>query len=177
MCDVCVGSLGIRCPVVPSCPNSCPRPFPRPYPIVLSASSDRPGARPAGQASWCESVVQMVCYVLCVIYAIRAVGSEYVKIGISTKSGMGRIADMQTGCPFELVLIAEADWPHSEERRIHAHLKRLGRHARGEWFQRGGETDKLIDLLRDGHTGLEAWIKRSRYSRRKWATTSRSHAR
>ena len=96
------------------------------------------------------------------IYAIRAVGTPFVKLGVSVGIGhkMQRIATLQTGCPFELVLIAQADWPNIEERRIHSRLKRLGLHARGEWFKDEGETNVIIDLLRDGRIGLDAWHHR-----------------
>jgi len=37
------------------------------------------------------------------IYVIKAVGTEYVKIGVSAGNGFSRLAGMQTGCPFDLV--------------------------------------------------------------------------
>ena len=100
------------------------------------------------------------------IYVLRAAGSEFVKIGVSKGIGpkMVRISELQTGCPFELVLIAQADWPHIEERRIHARLKRFGLHVRGEWFIDKTETSEIIGLLRDGHIGLDAWHKRISYA-------------
>jgi Meiotically up-regulated gene 113 len=96
------------------------------------------------------------------IYAIKAVGTEYVKIGVSRGQGprMTRIGNMQVGCPFELVLVAQVDWPHREEKRIHGHLKRHGLHVRGEWFSMSQETRIIIDLMRDGRAGLDAWYKR-----------------
>jgi hypothetical protein len=94
------------------------------------------------------------------IYAIKAVGTEYVKIGVSLGGGPARIAAMQTGCPFELVLIAQAEWPHDDERRIHAHLKRLGLHVRGEWFKREGDTVAIIEMMRNGRAGMDDLHKR-----------------
>ena len=97
------------------------------------------------------------------IYVVKAVGTEYVKIGVSRGIGprMNRLLALQGGCPFELVLIAQADWPHREERRIHAHLRRNGMHVRLEWFRRAGETDIVINMLQDGKYGLADWYKRS----------------
>ena len=97
------------------------------------------------------------------IYVIKAVDTEFVKIGISN-GWRGRLKSMQTGCPFELVLIAEAEWPNREERRIHSRLRRAGLHVRGEWFKREGETNTIIELLRNGSAGLEEWKRISVYS-------------
>src|SRR3990172_105680 len=92
------------------------------------------------------------------IYAIHAVGTEYVKIGVTagTKKA-GRLSSLQTGCPFELVIVAQADWPHHQERIIHRYLKRHGLHVRGEWFMFEGRTQDLTSMMRRGRLGLQEW--------------------
>ena len=92
------------------------------------------------------------------IYAIHAVGTEYVKIGVTAaRKKLGRLSGLQTGCPFELVIVAQADWPHSVEREIHRHLKRHGLHVRGEWFKINDTTEEVLRMLRSGRIGLSAW--------------------
>ena len=62
---------------------------------------------------------------------------------------------LQIGNPSQLHLIAYADWPDSEEWRIHQFLENDW--VRGEWFTRSALANRVIDLLRDGKAGLEAW--------------------
>ena len=94
------------------------------------------------------------------IYAIRAVGTEYVKIGISnTSSGADRITALQISCPFELSFVAQAEWPDGQERCIHVHLKRTGCHVRGEWFRETGETLLVLEYMRNGKRGLAQWTE------------------
>jgi hypothetical protein len=84
------------------------------------------------------------------IYAIRAVGTDYIKFGYSTKGDASdRVAEMQTGCPFELMAIAWCEGDRVDEHRIHMRLKLVGAHARGEWFVSCPETDKVIWELRE----------------------------
>ena len=84
------------------------------------------------------------------IYAIRAVGTDYVKFGYSTKGDANdRVAEMQTGCPFELMAIAWCEGSRVDEHRIHARLKRAGAHARGEWFISCPETETVIWEIRE----------------------------
>src|SRR3990167_4713784 len=86
------------------------------------------------------------------IYAIEAVGSRFVKFGLSRGPG-GRLETLQTGCPFELVVVAVADWPNREELRIHAHLAAV--HHRGEWFTDGQEVSEVIEVMKGGK--IDAW--------------------
>jgi hypothetical protein len=72
------------------------------------------------------------------IYAIQAVGTEYVKIGFADRN-----------IPLELRLIAFGDGDVKQEKHYQRWLKREGVHHRGEWFVRGKEVDRVIDLIRE----------------------------
>lgn len=91
------------------------------------------------------------------IYAIHAVGTEYVKIGVSIWRKRSRLSELQCANPFELVIVAQADWPHYQERTIHRYLKLHGLHVRGEWFRNEGHTEALIGMMRRGSLGLQEW--------------------
>jgi hypothetical protein len=97
------------------------------------------------------------------IYAIRALKTPYIKIGVSNGS-VGRLMTLQCGCPFELLLEAEADWPDSEERKIHCYLSRQGHHFRLEWFTGAPVVQSLIGYLR--RNDLSGWHR----SITEWAT-------
>lgn len=89
------------------------------------------------------------------IYAIEAVGTEYVKFGIA-QNLKRRLVFLQVGCPLELRNIASANWPDSEEDAIHFFLadKRL----RGEWFSKSDETRLVVQYMQDAAGGgLVAW--------------------
>jgi len=89
-----------------------------------------------------------------VIYAIRCSGSSHIKFG-KAKNPKRRLDMLQTGNPSQLQLIAWADWPDSEEWRIHQFLEQDW--VRGEWFARSALANRVIELLRDGEAGLEVW--------------------
>jgi hypothetical protein len=94
-----------------------------------------------------------------VIYAIRAVGTQYVKVGYAKEKDeqdplrvIGtRLATLQIGCPMALKLIAWSFGSIKEERALHRQLKRFGAHIRGEWFDANHKAvDAVIWALRDG---------------------------
>lgn len=58
------------------------------------------------------------------IYAIRAVGTEYIKFGKARSVGK-RLAELETGCPHDLEIIAVADWPDEQEKSVHLYLESL----------------------------------------------------
>lgn len=87
------------------------------------------------------------------IYAIQALQTPYIKIGIA-RGSKGRLTNLQVGCPYDLVLVAEADWHNKFERVIHDYLTRCNKHIRGEWFDYSGETKRIVGLMKDG--GSEA---------------------
>lgn len=87
------------------------------------------------------------------IYAIRAVGTEYVKIGKANSVGQ-RLKSLETASPHELHIEAVAPWPDAEERRIHRYLE--SSYVRGEWYRDSARLEGVVNLMRDPQ-GLEAW--------------------
>jgi hypothetical protein len=90
-----------------------------------------------------------------VIYAIRAVGTEFVKFGYTKDdSPINRIRTMQVGCPHELLAVAFGPGDEAHEASIHKRLYITGAHHRGEWFTRCVEVDKIIWEIRDSGVQL-----------------------
>jgi hypothetical protein len=84
-----------------------------------------------------------------VIYAIRAVGTEYIKFGYTAPELLRvRLGTLQIGCPFELEMVAYGPGDLTEEQRVHVHLTAAGRHFRGEWFISSPETQEIVDRLK-----------------------------
>jgi hypothetical protein len=75
------------------------------------------------------------------IYAIRAVGTPYIKFG-KAKSVGKRLAQLETGCPFDLHIEAVADWPDGQESAIHQYLG--DDCQKFEWFR---DSDKTASVL------------------------------
>lgn len=79
------------------------------------------------------------------VYFIRAVDSEFVKIGTAQDPDK-RLRELQTGCPFALVVEGRLPGGVDAERMVHA---KLDKHRfRGEWFVLS-ETD-VQELLASG---------------------------
>ena len=87
------------------------------------------------------------------IYAIRAIGTEYVKFG-KAKDPVRRLLLLQVGCPHLLEIESVADWPDSEEYAIHAYLTAIGAHHQGEWFK---HCDEIVDIVATMRKGLRGW--------------------
>jgi hypothetical protein len=89
------------------------------------------------------------------IYAIRAVGTQYVKLGRAGSVGK-RLRELDTGCPHELHIEAVADWPDSHESSIHLfladHCEKL------EWFRDSPQTAQVIKWLQQGESGLREFL-------------------
>lgn len=85
------------------------------------------------------------------IYAIRAVGTEFVKIGRAKSVGR-RLKELDTGCPHELHIEAVADWPDEQETAIHGYLN--DHCEKFEWFRDSEKTAKVIEWLQAGEEGL-----------------------
>jgi hypothetical protein len=77
------------------------------------------------------------------VYFITSEPDQYVKIGWSLKNPVGRMRELQTGCPEVLRLMAYFPGSLEEERRLHRTFAEL--HYRGEWFSL---QYKLLDLVR-----------------------------
>jgi hypothetical protein len=86
-----------------------------------------------------------------VIYAIRAVGTEFVKIGKASSVGR-RLKELDTACPHELHIEAAADWPDQQESAIHLYLK--AHCEKFEWFRDSAQTIQVIGWLRAQEEGL-----------------------
>lgn len=85
------------------------------------------------------------------IYAIRAVGTEFVKFG-KAKSVGKRLQGLETGCPFELHIEAVADWADGIESAIHQYL---AEHCQKfEWFRDSDRTAQVIAWMNAGEDGL-----------------------
>lgn len=88
------------------------------------------------------------------IYAIRAVGTSFVKIGRAANVGR-RMQELETGCPHELHLEASAPWPDGQETAIHAYLR--PHCEKYEWFRDSDATARVLDWLNDPG-GLELFM-------------------
>jgi hypothetical protein len=84
------------------------------------------------------------------IYAIRAVGTEYVKFGVTDNKVNRRLKGLQTGSPFELELLAQCEGGALTEDYVHRRLIDAEAHHRGEWFKSCRETDKVIAEMKAG---------------------------
>ena len=87
-----------------------------------------------------------------VIYAIRAVGTEYIKLGKAASVGR-RLKELETGCPHELEICAVADWPDGAEQAVHMFLQ--ADRERGEWFRDGPRLREVMLWMVNGQAGLE----------------------
>jgi hypothetical protein len=84
-----------------------------------------------------------------VIYAIRAVGTEYIKFGVAIDV-KERLRVLQTGCPFPLELVATCEGDQKTETWIHWRLFQARAHHMGEWFKDGEEAKRVIfEMLAD----------------------------
>lgn len=81
------------------------------------------------------------------VYVIHAVGQDLFKVGYTTAEPMGRLRQLQTGCPHRLDLLAAftAQDAPAMERTLHVMLHARGAHHRGEWFRMPRE--QVLDML------------------------------
>lgn len=82
------------------------------------------------------------------IYAIRAVGTEFIKFGVAA-SARKRLEMLQTGCPHELQLLASRAGDRETENYIHVRLLKANCHHRGEWFRSCLETKAIIKEMKE----------------------------
>lgn len=87
------------------------------------------------------------------IYAIRAVGTEFIKFG-RAEDVQERLRQHQCSNPHKLELIVAGDWPDEEERKILDYLNPV--RVRGEWFKTCQGT-RLICRLLAQPLGLQMW--------------------
>jgi len=77
------------------------------------------------------------------IYFIEAVGTGFVKIG----RGLGRLDQLQTGCPFMLRYLCEFQDNVEKEQQLHERFRKD--HYRGEWFYLSEDIKKYIERMRN----------------------------
>jgi hypothetical protein len=83
------------------------------------------------------------------IYAIRAVGTDYIKFGYTSHgSAEARMKTLQTGCPFDLALEATCKGGIALEAWVHTRLRKAGLARRNEWFTYGAEARELVNLMK-----------------------------
>ena len=82
------------------------------------------------------------------IYAIGAVGTEYIKFGYA-QNVQKRLNQLQTACPMDLCLLASCKGSQRTEHGIHARLIAAKAHHRGEWFRNCAETQSIIENMKD----------------------------
>ena len=84
------------------------------------------------------------------IYAIRAVGTQYVKIGYTDHwDAKVRLDTLQTGCPYDLELVAFGLGSKASEKRLHRYLTIARRHHKGEWFKWSQEVERVVAWIKD----------------------------
>ncbi len=79
------------------------------------------------------------------VYVIRAVGTDFYKIGYTGGSIEARIRQLAPGCPHELMVFCRIEGGRALETELH---KRLGEfRVRNEWFWLSGDKVQfLLDL-------------------------------
>lgn len=111
------------------------------------------------------------------IYAIHAIGTEYIKFGKAASVGK-RLRDLSICNPLELEIVAIADWPDEAERSIHKALEQ--HNHRGEWFKDSEDTKTVIELMTKKGRGLAklrlmAGESRQAYSSSQGDSLARAH--
>ena len=85
------------------------------------------------------------------IYFYRARGTNLYKIGYTKREASERLKEWQVGCPHKLDLVGTIQGTRSDEKKLHARLRRLGcwksDAAGSEWFTLS--EDKVEQIL--GH--------------------------
>lgn len=81
-----------------------------------------------------------------VVYFLRA--GPFVKIGLASFGDVqARIEDLQTGCPYEITLLAVTIGDRSAELKLHRRFESLRSRATGEWFAFDGDLEMYIAHL------------------------------
>lgn len=87
------------------------------------------------------------------IYLIHAVGSNFCKIGYTKGPTKRRLAELQTSCPFELVVIGICEG--GPEAEVGFMMQFRDFHFRGEWFNFPDVDAALSEFLAWGDGGAE----------------------
>ena len=84
------------------------------------------------------------------IYAIKAVGTPYIKFGYTTYDVRQRLGLLQTGCPHDLELLAFCKGSKADEANIHSRLLRANCRHRGEWFKDCPAAQLILNEMKSG---------------------------
>lgn len=93
------------------------------------------------------------------IYFVHCAVTGLTKIGLTSHEPIGRLSQLQVGCPTRLRLIAAAWGGMNEEKAIHRRLRKLGLHRHGEWFAVSEEDAIGIARELEEHSG-RPWVGR-----------------
>lgn len=77
------------------------------------------------------------------VYFVLA--GDFIKIGFSTNP-LKRLAAMQTGSPYELIMLADIPGSKDDEQEIHRMFPDI--HVRGEWFRDDPRIRAFIEATR-----------------------------
>lgn len=69
------------------------------------------------------------------VYLLHADNSFFYKIGYSLSGIHRRLTQLQSGCPYDLVLRATRAGDVSDERRLHSYFCKYRLYGRAEWFE------------------------------------------
>ena len=67
------------------------------------------------------------------LYVLRLRGTDFVKIGFTTKPIEKRLAQIRTYCPAPIEIVVAGDGSREMERAHHRRLRQW--HSHGEWFK------------------------------------------
>lgn len=83
------------------------------------------------------------------IYIIEAVGTDRVKIGHTKKTVESRLAQLQTGCPYPLLIVVTFPGSVRDERAMHERFATARVGCNVEWFVVDTRLQKFIDDRRN----------------------------
>ncbi len=81
------------------------------------------------------------------IYVIKAMGTNFYKIGFTGGSVQQRYKAISANCPLELTIFCTMEGGHTTEKELHRKL--MAFHVRNEWFSlTTDEVHSLLDMSR-----------------------------
>lgn len=84
------------------------------------------------------------------VYLIHAIGTDYYKIGRTSKTPEKRMRGMQTGCPHELEVVDSLKTEYAEEKEERLHARYSDKREQGEWFSL---SDEEVTEIREDFRG------------------------
>lgn len=82
------------------------------------------------------------------VYFLHAEGTGFVKVGVSENDPMGRMRNLQTGCPYEIMpmYVVWVKNPFDWEYAVHRAWKEFKSY--GEWFNMVSPHTDTIEIVR-----------------------------